>query len=59
MKLGDRMTDQFTIEQVKHWIGSDATHSDLVGIIAEIANNKYPINVLRSDINGLIDKEVA
>ena len=45
------MRDQFTIEQVKHWLGSDATHLDLVEIITEIANNKYPINVLRSDIS--------
>tara|TARA_R110000744_G_scaffold4111_1_gene15119 strand:+ start:451 stop:621 length:171 start_codon:yes stop_codon:yes gene_type:complete len=45
------MRDQFTIEQVKYWLGSDATYLDALGIITEIANDKFPLDFLRSDIS--------
>ena len=44
--------NKFTLEQVKFWIGSDASFDDVCGIIQEVANGDYDIKQLSKDIKS-------
>ena len=40
------------LAQLLAWLGSDATKNDLINLLLEIANDKYPPAGLRGDINA-------
>jgi hypothetical protein len=46
--------DNFTLQDVKNWIGSDATRDDLIDIIKDLANGIYRPAQLRQDIADYI-----
>ena len=39
-----------TIKQVEFWLGSDCTRSEIIEILADLANGDYDPQVLRTDI---------
>ena len=39
-------------KEVLEWLGSDITFKELVNIITEIANGDYPVEHLKTDIEG-------
>jgi hypothetical protein len=41
-----------TEEQFLAWVGSDARYEDLTLLIVELVNGDYPLNILKSDIEG-------
>jgi len=41
---------KITIEQVQFWLGSDCTRTEILEILAELANGEYDPKVLRTDI---------
>ena len=45
--------NKLTLEQVKFWIGSDASFTDACEIIKEIANGDYDPKQLTKDINSV------
>jgi|TARA_R110002020_G_C15897112_1_gene740643 hypothetical protein len=45
--------NKFTLEQVKFWIGSDASFDDACKIIQEIANGDYDPKHLTEDIRSV------
>ena len=47
------MKKPLTVENVKDWLGSDATIEDCIVIIGQVANGIYKPDVLRSDIDNI------
>ena len=41
---------KITIEQVEFWLGTDCTRSEIIEILADLANGDYDPQVLRTDI---------
>jgi len=46
---GDKM-NKITTEQVEMWLGSDCKRSEILEILADLANGDYDQKVLRTDI---------
>ena len=41
---------KITTQEVEFWLGSDCTRSEILEILAEVANGEYDPKVLRTDI---------
>jgi hypothetical protein len=51
------MRNKVTLEQVEAWLGSDATRSDMLELLTEIANGFYPAEQFKKDVELYIDNE--
>tara|TARA_R100000781_G_scaffold110291_1_gene75629 strand:+ start:458 stop:622 length:165 start_codon:yes stop_codon:yes gene_type:complete len=51
------MSKEVTAENVETWLGSDWSWSDLMMMIAEIANGEYEPQNLKKDILELVEGE--
>ena len=49
------MSKKLTLEEVKHWLGSDCSFDDVCETLQELANGDYKQNILREDIINTLE----